>query len=62
MSDGANQQLFNLAEDLSEKEDLAATETDRVKELTAKWQAWQAQMPPIQTKMNGRKNRANAME
>ncbi len=38
--------LFNLAKDLEEKHDLAPTETGRVKELTAKWQAWNAQMPP----------------
>lgn len=39
--------LFNLASDLEEKHDLAATEPDRVKELTQKWQAWNAQMPAV---------------
>ncbi len=38
-------QLFDLSKDVSEKHNLAPTEPDRVKELTKKWQAWQAQMP-----------------
>ena len=38
-------QLFDLSKDLAEKSDLAATQSDKVKELTEKWQAWNAQMP-----------------
>lgn len=39
-------QLFDLASDISERNDLSSTETNRVKELTDKWQAWHARMPP----------------
>lgn len=39
--------LFDLATDVAEQHDLALTETNRVTELTAKWQTWQAQMPPV---------------
>jgi arylsulfatase A-like enzyme len=37
--------LFNLAEDIGEQTDLAAKHPDRVKELMAKWQAWNATLP-----------------
>lgn len=37
--------LFDLVRDFEEKRDLASTEPDRVKELTAKWKSWRAQMP-----------------
>ncbi|MEI6820270.1 MAG: sulfatase, partial [Verrucomicrobiota bacterium] len=43
-------QLFDLANDLEEKHDLSATEANRVKELTDKWNAWHAQMPPVPPK------------
>ncbi|MBX3414238.1 MAG: sulfatase-like hydrolase/transferase [Pirellulales bacterium] len=35
--------LFNLADDIGEKHDLAATHPDKVKELKAKWDAWNAE-------------------
>lgn len=35
-------QLYDLAHDLSEKTDLAATQTGRVKELAAIWEKWSA--------------------
>ncbi len=35
--------LFNLAEDVGEKEDLTAKHPEKVKELTAAWQAWNAE-------------------
>lgn len=38
-------QLFDLSKDVSEKHDLAPTESERVKKMTQKWQAWHAQMP-----------------
>ena len=37
-------QLFNLADDLSESRDLAATHADKVKELAALWLTWDAQL------------------
>ncbi len=33
-------ELYNLADDRSETENRAATEPERVKEMTAAWQAW----------------------
>lgn len=32
--------LYNLATDIGETKDLASTEPDKVKELQAKWDAW----------------------
>ena len=46
MPNGGAPQLFDVSKDVEEKRDLAAGESARVKELTAKWQAWNAQMPP----------------
>jgi arylsulfatase A-like enzyme len=37
-------QLFNLARDISESNDLAAQHADKVKELAALWSAWNAQL------------------
>ena len=37
-------QLFNLERDIGESNNLAATETDKVKELAALWLAWNAQL------------------
>ena len=37
--------LFDLERDVAEQHDLANVEADRVKELTARWHAWAAQMP-----------------
>jgi len=37
--------LFDLVKDVEEKHDLATTQPDRVKDLRAKWQAWNAQLP-----------------
>jgi arylsulfatase A-like enzyme len=45
-------QLFDLSKDVSEKHDLAPIESERVKEMTKKWQAWQAQMPAKAPKIN----------
>ena len=36
--------LYNLAQDIGEQRDLAAEHPDKVKELTAAWQAWNRQM------------------
>jgi arylsulfatase A-like enzyme len=38
--------LFDLSRDVGEKQNLAAAEPARVQALTARWQAWHAQMPP----------------
>ena len=37
--------LFDLIKDVAEKNDLAQSETNLVKELAVKWKAWAAQMP-----------------
>ena len=36
--------LYNLVEDIGEQRDLAAKYPDKVKELTAAWQAWNRQL------------------
>ncbi len=46
LKDGANPELYNLSDDPAEKNNLASAETARVGELTKKWKAWHAQMPP----------------
>jgi arylsulfatase A-like enzyme len=41
-------QLYNLASDISESKDLAATMPDKVKELQAKWDEWnKGNAPPL---------------
>ena len=48
--------LFNLTQDIGEKNDLAATQPDRVKQLQALWEAWNADNEPprwIDTRWNG---------
>ena len=42
----AQAQLFDLSSDVEEKHDLADSQPELVKELSAKWEAWNAQMPP----------------
>ena len=40
--------LYNLATDIHEDQDLAATNPDKVKELQARWDAWdQANIAPL---------------
>jgi len=39
-------ELFDLAADLGEKDDLAARQPAEVKELQAMWDLWNAQMAP----------------
>ena len=39
-------ELYNLATDVSETKDLANTEPDRVRDLTAAFAAWNTQMVP----------------
>jgi arylsulfatase A-like enzyme len=46
-ADGAttdDAQLFNLAHDIGEQTNLAAQEPDKVKELAAEWQKWNAEL------------------
>ncbi|MGI8981140.1 MAG: sulfatase family protein [Pirellulaceae bacterium] len=38
--------LFNLAEDISESKDLAADQPEKVKELRALWEKWNAELQP----------------
>lgn len=38
--------LFNLKEDIAEKNDLAAKHPERVKELAASWNKWNSELPP----------------
>jgi len=41
-------QLYNLANDIGESKDLAASMPDKVKELQAKWDAWnKSNVPPL---------------
>jgi arylsulfatase A-like enzyme len=39
-------ELFNLAADISEKNNLASAQPEKVKELKARWDAWNAQQAP----------------
>jgi arylsulfatase A-like enzyme len=43
-ADVQDAQLFNLANDLGEKTNLAATEPEKVKALGAAWLKWSAEM------------------
>lgn len=43
-------QLFDLTADIGEARDLAATNTNRVSDLLAKWKTWKAQMSPVASK------------
>lgn len=46
--DGPQPRLFNLADDIGEARDLTAKHPEKVKELTAAWQAWNTeQKPPL---------------
>ena len=54
--------LFDLVQDVEEKHDLAAAETARVENLTAKWKAWNAQMPATALKGKGRGNAKAKLE
>ncbi len=53
--DGKEPKLFNLAEDIGEKEDLTAKHPEKVMELTEAWKAWNAEQkdplwkPPMAT-------------
>ena len=49
--------LFDLVKDKEEKNDLASAQPERVKDLTAKWQAWNAQLPAEE---KGAKKRSGA--
>ncbi len=47
-------QLYNLASDIGESKDLAATMPDKVKELQAKWDTWnKSNVPPLWGGGNG---------
>jgi arylsulfatase A-like enzyme len=39
--------LFNIAQDARERANLAKQEPDRLANMKAQWEAWQASMPPI---------------
>ncbi|MEY3897694.1 MAG: Arylsulfatase precursor [Verrucomicrobiota bacterium] len=55
LTDGANQQLYNLSNDVGEKNNLASVETERVTELTKKWKAWQTRIPPPPGKVKAKR-------
>ena len=40
-------ELFNLAADVGEQRDLAATQPAKVKEMQALWDAWNAEQAPL---------------
>jgi arylsulfatase A-like enzyme len=42
-----NDYLFNIAQDARERANLAKQEPDRLANMKAQWEAWQASMPPI---------------
>ena len=52
-------ELFDLSQDLEERKNLAAVQTERVQELTAQWKAWHAQMP-VTTRPNAAKKKAKS--
>ena len=52
--------LFNLAQDIGEKNDLAAAQPEKVKQLQALWDAWNADNEPprwIDNRWNGREDK-----
>jgi len=52
---GAKPSLYNLAEDIGEKNDLSEKMPDKAKELDAVWQAWNAQlMAPLWVRQDSR--------
>ena len=54
---GAAPQLFNLAEDIGEAKDLASAQPEKLRELKAAYDAWNAQLaePKWQTRREGKK-------
>jgi arylsulfatase A-like enzyme len=54
---GAAPQLFNLAEDIGEARNLASAQPEKLKELKAAYDAWNAQLaePRWQTRREGKK-------
>jgi len=52
--------LFNLAEDIGEKNDLASANPDKVKELKAKWDAWNAEQAEASAPNDTRRRPNNA--
>lgn len=51
----AASQLYDLAKDISETNDLAAAEAPRAKAMEEQWRAWKAQMPPPAPPSNNNK-------
>lgn len=49
--------LFNLAEDIPEKNDLASKQPEKLKELQAAWDSWNEQMTKAKWVRNGRRRR-----
>lgn len=52
-------ELYNLAEDIGESKDLAAAQSDKVKELQAMWNKWSAEQAPASApdSVGGKKNK-----
>jgi arylsulfatase A-like enzyme len=64
---GPGPELFNLAEDAGESKDLSAAHPDKVKELQAAWQEWNAQLQAAKwvrqdSRTAGRTGTGGAME
>jgi arylsulfatase A-like enzyme len=59
-------ELYNLKDDVGETTDLTAQHPDRVKELAAVWQAWNAELvdpkwaPPVREKKNRSRKRSSS--
>ena len=52
-------ELYNLADDIGESKDLAAAQSDKVKELQAMWDKWSAEQAPASARDSegGKKNK-----
>lgn len=52
-------ELYNLADDIAESKDLAAAQSDKVKELQAMWNKWNAEQAPASApdSVGGKKNK-----
>jgi arylsulfatase A-like enzyme len=58
---GGKPELYNLADDIGESKDLAAAQSDKVKELHAMWNKWSAEQAPASAPDSdgGKKNKKN---
>jgi arylsulfatase A-like enzyme len=52
---GKARELYNLAQDIGESKDLAAANPDKLKELAAVWDRWNAELVPPAWRPNARR-------